>query len=68
MESKVAQELMKKITFYKFIKLLRTMPLREWLKSLTENKLNNYLASLFFLNYSIFILSRSNQLLLGMMG
>ena len=49
MESKVAQELMNKITFIKFMKLLRTMPWREWLKSLTENKFKNILASLFSL-------------------
>ena len=49
MESKVAQELMNKITFIQFMKLVRTMPLREWLKSLTENKFNNILASLFSL-------------------
>ena len=49
MESKVAQELMNKITFYKFMKLLRIMPWREWLKSFTATKFWNILASLFSL-------------------
>ena len=49
MESKIAQKLMKEITFYKFMKLVRTMPLREWLKSLTENKFWSILGSLFSL-------------------
>ena len=56
MESKIAQKLMKEIIFIKFMKLIRTMPWREWLKSLTENKFNNFLASLFSITAFLYYL------------
>ena len=46
MESKIAQKLMKEITFIKFMKLLRIMPWREWMKGFTENRFWNLLARL----------------------
>ena len=56
MESKVAQELMNKITFIKFVKLLRTMPLRELLKRFTKNKFRNILGSLFSITAFLYYL------------